>query len=388
MRSEYVLVPTVFTTRMVYLAVLTLLPFVLLDRGVAPESLGLLVGIYGYAAILMDLMAGALSDRFSPKRLAVLGSLGVALAVGLLNVPGMVLLLAGARLLHGISMGLFRPAITALVLSRVDTERRAYAVGINNVAYVAGAFVGPLLAGVLADTLGVRVALGAFALVVLLSAAYLAWSIPDPPRVRASTPIWKSITGLPALIRRRQLGVPLVLLMTDITILHLWLVYLPLYLSINQGFTLTAAGILISIEALSYALAQPAWGRLLDRLGYRLPVLVSLLAHGLCIALVPLAQGQWLVIAALLAICGALNAGVYPGCVALAAASIETGERGRAMGLVAASSDLGQVLGPLLANGILLWSGDLETVFAPALVIACLGVTSALIADTRSSVRG
>lgn len=175
---------------------------------------------------------------------------------------------------------------------------------------------------------------------------------------------------------------PLVLLTADIAILHLWLVYLSLYLSVNQGFSLTAAGVLISIEALTYALAQPSWGRLLDRLGYRLPVFVSLLAHGLCIVIVPLAQGQWLVLAALLAICGALNAGVYPGCAALAADRVETGERGRAVGLVAASSDLGQVLGPLLASGVVLWSGSLESVFAPALAIACLGVVSEMLCDT------
>ena len=385
MRTDYNLAPPVFTTRMVYLAVLTLLPFVLVERGIAPQSLGLLVGIYGYAAIAMDLMAGALSDRFSPKRLAVLGSIGVALAIGLLNVSGTVLLLAGARLLHGVSMGLFRPAITALVLSRVSTERRAYAVGINNVAYVAGAFAGPLVAGVLSDAVGVDVALAGFALAALFSAAYLAWSIPSLPPVRPATPIRRSLTSLPALIRRRQLGVPLVLLTTDITILHLWLVYLPLYVTVDHGFSLTAAGVLISIESLTYALAQPLWGRLLDRLGYRFPVMVSLLAHGLCIALVPLAQGQWLVLAVLLAICGALNAGVYPGCVALAADRVDTGERGRAMGLVAASSDLGQILGPVCASGVLLWSGDLESVFAPALAIACFGVVSAVLADSRHS---
>ncbi len=90
---------------MVYLAVLTLLPFLLLERGVPPESLGLLVGVYGYAGVMMDLLAGVLSDRFAPERLAIAGSVGVMLAVVLLDVSGSVPFLVGARLLHGIALG-------------------------------------------------------------------------------------------------------------------------------------------------------------------------------------------------------------------------------------------------------------------------------------------
>jgi hypothetical protein len=66
--------------------------------------------------------------------------------------------------------------------------------------------------------------LAVLTLAALLSAAYLAWYVQSLPRVRPATPIRRSCTSLPALIRRRQLGVPLVLLTTGITILHLWLV--------------------------------------------------------------------------------------------------------------------------------------------------------------------
>jgi len=198
-------------------------------------------------------------------------------------------------------------AITVLVLSRVGPERRAYAVGVNNVAYVAGAFAGPLLAGVLADALGVRVALAGFAVAASLSAVYLVRNVPAGPRYAKSAPVWASLIGLRRLIRTRRLGSPLLLVLADITILHIWLVYLPLYFTSRHGFSLTAAGALISVEALSYAIAQPYWGRLLDRRGYRVPVYLSLLAHGLCISLVPLVQEQWLLYALLLAVCRAVS---------------------------------------------------------------------------------
>ncbi len=58
------------------------------------------------------------------------------------------------------------------------------------------------------------------------------------------------------------------------------------------------------------------------------------------------------------------------------------------MGLVAVSSDLGQVLGPLLASGILLWRGSLESVFSSAIVVACLGLVLATIIDRQRTVGG
>ncbi len=118
MRSEYVLVPTVFTTRMVYLAVLTLLPFALLERGVPPESFGLLVRIYGYAASAIVCITGALWDRFTVERFAVVASLGVALTIVLLEVSITVRLLAGAHLPHALERAL---AVRLVEITASDT---------------------------------------------------------------------------------------------------------------------------------------------------------------------------------------------------------------------------------------------------------------------------
>src|SRR5829696_6242524 len=109
-RPEYLLAPPVFATRLVYIATIILLPSLLVDRGLPPEAVGALVGAYGYAAIVMDLTAGALADRFAPARLAALGSGGVLAAVALVGTAGSVPALAAGRVLHGLSMGLFRPA--------------------------------------------------------------------------------------------------------------------------------------------------------------------------------------------------------------------------------------------------------------------------------------
>lgn len=386
MRPEFVLAVPVFATRMVYLGTITLLPLLLVERGISVEYVGLLVGVYGYAAVGMGLLAGVLADRFSPARLAAAGSALVGVAIGVLLVTALPLVLGAARLLHGIAMGLFRPAASALVLQRVPAERRASAIAINNVAYVSGAAAGPLIAGLLADRYGLSVGLGAGIIVALLAAGYV---LLLGGRRRTSTTVgisvWRSLRDLPSLARRRHLGASLAYVLADMTILHLWLVYLPLYLVRQWDFALVAVGSLLSIEALSYAIAQPFWGRLLDRGRPQLPIILSLLAHGLLISAVPLVGGSWGVLAVVLAACGALNAGTYPGCVALTAARVGDDERGRAMGLLSSTSDVGQILGPLIGSVVVFAGGRPEIALLLAVIVAVAGSAGGWLTDRRAA---
>jgi MFS family permease len=371
---ELVLAVPVFATRLVYVATLTLLPPLLVQRGVPPALLGVLVGVYGYAAVAMGLLAGALADRFRPARLAALGSSLVAVAIALLLATPIPALMGAARLLHGVAMGLFRPTVSALVLQRVPAERRVSAIAINNVSYVAGTAAGPLVAGVVADRFGLAAGLALGIVVALAAALYLLVLGRSSTPMGKPAPVWTSLRGLPRLVVERGLGAPLVFVMTDMTILHLWLVFLPIYLVQVQGFTLTEAGSLISVEALGYAVAHPIWGRLMDRRGAWVPVLISLLAHGVCVSMIPLAGADWLALASLLVVCGVLNAAAYPGCVALAANRVADSERGRTTGLVSSSSDVGQILGPMLGSLVYAASGRLDAVFGLGLAAAVVGI--------------
>jgi MFS family permease len=185
--------------------------------------------------------------------------------------------------------------------------------------------------------------------VALLAAAYLLLLGGMRTGVTGPRPsILQSLRDLPSLVRRRQLSASLTYVLADMTILHLWLVYLPLYLVQQWEYTLVAVGSLISIEALAYAFSQPIWGRILDRGRPQLSIVLSLAAHGLLISLVPLAGGSWPTLVVVLIACGALNAATYPGCVALTAARVHDTERGRAMGLLSSTSDVGQIVGPLV----------------------------------------
>lgn len=387
LRSQLVLAVPVFATRLVYLATLTLLPPLLVERNVSPAYLGVLVGVYGYAAVGMGLLAGTLADRFRPARLAALGSALVSVAIGLLLATSVPLVMGAARLLHGIAMGLFRPTVSVLVLQRVPPERRASAIASNNVAYTAGAAAGPLAAGLLADRLGLSAGLAAGAVVALLAAGYLLMLGGGYAPRRATGSVWSQVRAIPGLVARRRLSTPMTYVFADLTVLHIWLVFLPVYLVEGHGFALTAAGSLVSLEALAYALAQPVWGRWLDREHLGVPIAVSLLAHGLLIAAVPLTGGNWLGLAALLVACGALNAGAYPGAVVMTASRVEDDERGRSLGLLSSASDVGQIVGPLIGSAAYAITGSLGSALVSAALVAVLGAIAAHLLDRSPKAR-
>jgi sugar phosphate permease len=94
------------------------------------------------------------------------------------------------------------------------------------------------------------------------------------------------------------------------------------------------------------------------------------------VAAIPLAGSDWLSLAALLVACGALNAAAYPGCVTLAVGRVGECERGRATGLIASSSDVGQILGPMFGSVMFAATGRLDAVFGLGLVAALVGMAA------------
>jgi MFS family permease len=384
--AEYSLVVPILATRLVYMAVLTLLPTMLVLRGLDPGAAGFIVGLYGFAAVGTALVGGSLADQMSPKKLATFGIGGVILAVAGLSLAVKTALVAVARLGHGVAMGVFRPSVQAFVLSAAKRERHGTAIAMNQFGYIGGTLLGPLWAGLASGWFGTETAMLSCVVIAALAALYLVFLVPDVRKTSTHMPLRASLLGLPRLMRQHNLSAPMLLALTDLAVFHLWLVYLPIYLTTVHGMSLAAAGALISVEALFYALAQPMWGRILDRpRGSQLVALAFLVYAGL-IAAIPLLGGDWVLLAILLAVAGVLDAGVYPGAVVMASRRTEEASYGRAMGLVSASSDLGQSVGPFVGSAVITLTGLYGALFPFGVVIAVVGLVLVRIANRADTV--
>ncbi|HEX6547975.1 MAG TPA: MFS transporter [Candidatus Dormibacteraeota bacterium] len=116
---------------------------------------------YVYTGYLLTLsallvLAGALSDRYGRRRIFAIGLAGFGLTSLLCGLaPNMELLVAG-RLLQGVAGALLVPGSLALITAAFDGEAQGRAIGTWAAATSATTLLGPLLGGLLVDTVSWR----------------------------------------------------------------------------------------------------------------------------------------------------------------------------------------------------------------------------------------
>lgn len=151
-----------------------LLPLYLTERfQMDPLALGLLFGLmtlcYGFIAPV----AGAMSARFNPFRLMVIGVAAMAVVLPFIAVAGHPVLVLAAGCLIGAAVGFTLSPTLPTLGAIVDTGGEGdygVAYALFNMIHAVGMMLGPLVGGVLTDILPIASALAAVALVLLATA--------------------------------------------------------------------------------------------------------------------------------------------------------------------------------------------------------------------------
>ena len=116
--------------------------------------------VSGYLATLAALLilAGALSDHFGRRRIYALGLTGFAITSGLCGLTPSFEWLIAFRLLQGAAGALMVPGALSIITQTFTTSERGRAFGIWTAATSGLVLLGPLLGGLLVDTIGWRFA--------------------------------------------------------------------------------------------------------------------------------------------------------------------------------------------------------------------------------------
>ena len=142
--------------------------------GLSVSRIGVLAALYPAVWGLGQLVTGALSDRIGRKWLIAGGMWTQAVAIGLIaTVHGFWPWAAGAMLL-GAGTAMVYPTLLAAIGDVAHPLWRASSVGVYRLWRDGGFAVGALLAGVIADTLGLRAAIWAVAGITALSGLVVA----------------------------------------------------------------------------------------------------------------------------------------------------------------------------------------------------------------------
>ena len=156
-----------------------LFPLYFAAAGLPLRQIGILAAIYPATWGLAQLWTGALSDRRGRKGLITYGMLLQGIALLWMTMSRGFLAWAAAGIALGIGTAMVYPTLLAAVGDVAHPSWRASAVGIYRLWRDLGYAVGAVIAGTLADALGMSVAIGVVGVLTIASGALVAVRMPE-----------------------------------------------------------------------------------------------------------------------------------------------------------------------------------------------------------------
>ncbi len=340
------------------------------DFGItAGATIGSFIVAFAIAKAVFNLFAGAAADRWGRRRVLILGwvvSLPVAPLLAWAPTWGTVV---AANLLLGVGQALTWSMTLNMMVDLMPARRRGFAAGINEFAGYFGVSVFAFLTGLVAAEHGLRP--WPFVLGIGVSVLGLALSLGSAdtrPSTKPAPLRWIPGVGVPSLLG----------LATNLKDGLVWL-SLPILLT-ARGFDLPQVAVVAGLYPFVWAVGQPLFGPLSDRIGRRLLVAGGMLFQGA--GLLTLSFAWSFTPAVLAALLLGLGTGMaYPVLIAAVTDRVEARERATALGVYRFFRDSGYALGALLGSLGLLRLGAVNAwtaaAFAPLVVIALVALRSA-----------
>lgn len=249
--------------------------------GLSPVML--LGTLYFVTYAVTGLPFGLLGDRFSKKKILLMGTLLNSLAFVMAAYCRSYGLLAAAMILAGLGGGSYHPVGNAL-LSNIFKGTVGRAFGIAGMGASLGLFLGPFAAGYMGQHFGWRLTCLVFGLFGTAVAAGFALLMPEEARSDPSRKEEKVVKGrhlLTALL-------PLIAIFGMRDFCWWGITYLtPAMSQMNVGFTQQIAGLLVGLMSLTGVISQPFAGTVSDRFGRRTVIASALAVSGLCVMFFP-----------------------------------------------------------------------------------------------------
>ena len=288
-RTVYISLVCVFCTSVGVSQLGPILPLYFHDLGVnTPEGMSLWSGLAtGITFLIVCLAApfwGRLADRKGRKITLIRSSFGMALCnvlIAFQTTPEGVVLI---RLIQGLVSGFYSASIT-LIASESPIERTGWALGLLASANLAGSLIGPLLGGYIADTVGIRndfIIVGILmGLAGVLATAFIHENyVPKPnieklsiSKLKEQIPEFSSIVAL--CVASFIYAICIMSLQPVIS------VYIKGIVPSNTENLAFIAGAVFSAMGIAQLMSSSPLGKLVDKVGPRKVLVVSLIYVGL-----------------------------------------------------------------------------------------------------------
>ena len=348
--------------------VVPLLPLYAESLGASGLWLGVIFAAFSISRTIVTPIFGRLSDRSGRKPFICIGLFFYALiSLGFIwanSVSQLVLI----RLVHGVAGGMILPIAQAYVGDISPEGEEGKWMGYSNAAFFSGFGFGPLMGGVLTEHLGMDIAFLSMGGLNLLAFFIALFFLPEISR--------QKLSASPPLSFREmsQSGTMVGLFSFRLALTFgraLFFTFLPIFAAIGLGLRLNLIGVLLAIHILLLSLLGIPSGRIADRFSRRFLIVLGCLVSFTYLALIPLAQDFW----QLLALCALGSLGSAISVPAASALTVEEGRKygmGSAIAVFTMALSIGMAVGPILGGAIVDFT-NINSAFYFGAVMALVG---------------
>lgn len=334
------------------------------------------------AYFITGISIGILSDKLARRKIfIIIGSAGAALLYFLMTLTENYRLLLFLRFLQGSFSIMAWQMLLTMVLDFSSQENRGRNMGIYGILMALAMGLGPMLGGFIAK-LGVFVpyyfATGFMVLVLLL-----AFLLKEAVTLKQRSPLKDSLLILKS---DPKLLVPSLFNFIDRLHMGMIVFVLPLIIGLEVsegglGLDTTYRGIAFGVFALPFILLQYPFGRISDKIGRYLPLILGSCCYGIVISLMGyFGSTSYSILLFLLVLLGFFSAVTSPSSMALIGDTIEDNKKNAAgTGVFTLFGNIGIAFGPAIAGLLLNYGFGITFLIAGVLELFSLLINIILI---------
>lgn len=382
----FVLWLLVFAAASQTMIIAPILPLLGEELGMGETLFGTLVSAYSLMVGVFAVLSGPVSDRIGRRRILLLGSGLMTVALFLHAFPASYAGFLAVRGLAGIAGGVLSGAAVSYVGDAFPWARRGWAIGWVMSGSAFGQVIGLPLGILVADRLGVAVPFLAFgaAMAVTFGMILLYLPQPDVPRTRSRLTLSRALEGYSELLKQPGVAAAAVGFFLMSFGVAAYLVYLPTWLEASLGAGGGDIALLFLVGGVASVGGGPWAGALSDRMGRRTVILGACAALAVAMIATPVATTglkSAYPLFFLVMLLATMRQSPYS---ALLTGLVESRRRGGLLSLAVALGQLGFALGSALAGtlyGLFGYPGN--AFLAAASVVAMAVVVRAWVPEAR-----
>jgi len=267
----------IFASSSQFLIIAPILPQLGSELNISDDQLGLLVTSYALFLAIFAIVTGPISDRIGRKRVLLIGSGTMAIALFMHTLVFDFTSMLTVRAFAGGSGGILTGACVAYVGDYFPSNKRGWANGWIATGSAAGHVLGIPFGSLMAGWFGFHSPFPLFALFMVIAFILILSQVPQPivsMDLKRLT-IKRSFTSYFSLMRNRNTSIVAFAYGLMFLSFSIFIFYLPSFLTTLCGFTGFELSLLFLIGGVASVIGGPWAGNLSDRLGRKNIILAS-----------------------------------------------------------------------------------------------------------------